>query len=49
MQRVGDEWAHGRFKPVMNGDGLRLSLPFEASFSSLGLATFPLIDPSLDV
>lgn len=32
-----------------NRDVLRLFLPFEASFSSLDLATFPLIDPSLDV
>ncbi len=48
MQRVGDEWDHGRFK-LSNQDVSRLFLPFEASFSSLGLATFPLIDPNLDV
>lgn len=42
------------FKPVILGikqavQGKALLLPLEASLSSLGFATFPLIDPSLDV
>lgn len=49
----GSGWLRCRFKTcVLRGGGWRGGgrlLPLEASFSSLGFATFPLIDPSLDV
>lgn len=55
-QRVRMHGMNGRtvaLKPVIKGEqtvhGKASLLPLEASFSSLGFATFPLIDPSLDV
>lgn len=51
---AGAEWVHALKKNCDLGvkqfvQGNALLLPLEASLSSLGFATFPLIDPSLDV
>lgn len=51
---AGDGGVHGRIQTCdlwinQSVQGKVRLLPLEASLSSLGLATFPLIDPSLDV